>query len=54
MTKAGVDCKLIFDNEIGNYVNKVDIVVLGAQVVLENGSVLSRVKFIIFRLELKI
>ena len=36
---------MIFDNEIGNYTNKVDIVVLGAQVVLENGSILSRVKF---------
>ena len=43
LTKAGVDCRLIFDNEIGNYINKVDMVLLGAQVVLENGAILSRV-----------
>ena len=38
-----MNCKLIFDNEVGNFINKVDMVVVGAQAVLENGAIVSRV-----------
>ena len=51
LTASNVDCKLIFDNEVGNYINKVDMVVVGAQTVLENGAILSRVIYPSLRLE---
>ena len=34
LTQAGVFCKLIYDSEMGNYINRVDMVMIGAQVVL--------------------
>ena len=39
---TGAKIFLINDNEIGYYLEKVDIVLSGAEVILENGSILNR------------
>ena len=39
---TGAHVQLINDNEIGCYLEKVDIVLVGAEVILKNGSILNR------------
>ena len=43
LRESGVDCRVILDNEINMYMDKVDVVLVGAQIVLENGAIISRV-----------
>jgi translation initiation factor eIF-2B subunit alpha len=38
----GVRCQLIGDNEAGYYIHRVDCVLVGAQAILEDGSILNR------------
>jgi translation initiation factor 2B subunit (eIF-2B alpha/beta/delta family) len=43
LSTAGVECRVILDNEVNTYMDKIDIVLVGAQIVLENGAIISRV-----------
>ncbi len=38
----GVRCQLINDNEVGFYMHQMTCVVIGAEVILENGAILNR------------
>ena len=38
----GVNCQLIGDNEMGYYIGEMVCVIVGAQVILDNGAILNR------------
>ena len=38
----GVNCQLLNDNEVGYYIHDVTCVVVGAEVILDNGAILNR------------
>ena len=42
MAGTGAKINLINDSQISCYIHKVDIVLVGAEVILENGSILNR------------
>lgn len=42
MSLAKVNCSLIADAESGYYINEVDCVLTGAEVVLDDGSIINR------------
>ena len=38
----GVNCQLINDNEVGYYIQDITCVLVGAEVILDNGAILNR------------
>ena len=38
----GVNCQLINDNEVGYYIHDITCVLVGAEVILDNGAILNR------------
>jgi translation initiation factor 2B subunit (eIF-2B alpha/beta/delta family) len=38
----GVKCHLINDNEVGFYIHKMTCVLVGAEIILENGAIINR------------
>ena len=38
----GIKCNLINDNEVGYYIHEITCVIVGAQVILDNGAILNR------------
>lgn len=43
LTEIGYPCKLIFDSAIGQAMEEVDMVLTGAEAVVENGGIINRV-----------
>jgi translation initiation factor eIF-2B subunit alpha len=47
LTEAGISAKVIFDSAVGYYMEKVDLVLVGAEGVVENGGIINQVRHIV-------
>lgn len=43
LTSLGIPCKIIADSAVGYYINQVDLVLVGAEAVVESGGVINQV-----------